>query len=335
MISEKATFAAGCFWGVEVDFRNTPGVHRRPGRLHRRRHRRTRPTRTCARTRRATPRRWRSRSTRERSRTSSWSTLFWNKHDPTQVNRQGWDVGDQYRSAIFTHSTSSEESRPSRRREQQERVHEADRDPDQARADVLRGGGVPPAVPREARAGLVRDPRAGDRDILDREGGVMAERMKPWKERDFPASEEEWRKRLTPEQFEVLRKHGDRARLHRQVRVDQGQRASIAAPACGAKLFDADTKFESGTGWPSFYGADPARRGRVPRGRRVTDAADRGALRALRRASGPRVRRRPAAHRRALLHELLLVGARHRGAVTHPSFVFCKKRTSSLDRIAG
>ncbi len=36
----------------------------------------------------------------------------------------------------------------------------------------------------------------------------MAERMKPHKERDLPASEEEWRKRLTPEQFEVLRNKG-------------------------------------------------------------------------------------------------------------------------------
>lgn len=67
---------------------------------------------------------------------------------------------------------------------------------------------------RGARSGRAAgDGDAGDRGILDREGGVMAERMKPQKERDLPVSEEEWRKRLRPEQFEVLRNKGTEPEL--------------------------------------------------------------------------------------------------------------------------
>jgi peptide-methionine (R)-S-oxide reductase len=68
----------------------------------------------------------------------------------------------------------------------------------------------------------------------------------------MPRTEEEWRRKLTPEQFDVLRNKGtERAFTGRYV---HDKRAGVYRCAgCGAKLFDADTKFESGTGWPSFY----------------------------------------------------------------------------------
>ena len=62
----------------------------------------------------------------------------------------------------------------------------------------------------------------------------------------------EWQKRLTPEQFYVLRKHGtERAGtspLNKEKRA-----GTFACAGCDLPLFDASTKFESGTGWPSFY----------------------------------------------------------------------------------
>jgi peptide-methionine (R)-S-oxide reductase len=64
-------------------------------------------------------------------------------------------------------------------------------------------------------------------------------------------SEEEWREALSPEQYEVLRnKATERPFTGKYVHVkDDGV---YRCAACGAPLFDSDTKFESGTGWPSF-----------------------------------------------------------------------------------
>jgi peptide-methionine (R)-S-oxide reductase len=65
-------------------------------------------------------------------------------------------------------------------------------------------------------------------------------------------SEEEWKKRLSPEAFYVLRKHGtERAGtspLNREKR-----KGTFACAGCDLPLFSSDTKFESGTGWPSFF----------------------------------------------------------------------------------
>ena len=64
-------------------------------------------------------------------------------------------------------------------------------------------------------------------------------------------SDDEWRQILTPEQFTVLREHGTEPRgsspLNREKRDGR-----FRCAGCGKPLFDARTKFESGTGWPSF-----------------------------------------------------------------------------------
>jgi peptide-methionine (R)-S-oxide reductase len=70
--------------------------------------------------------------------------------------------------------------------------------------------------------------------------------------REVEMTEEQWRERLTPEQYEILRRHGtERPFTGEYVQVkDDGM---YHCAGCGAELFSSDTKFESGTGWPSFY----------------------------------------------------------------------------------
>jgi len=69
---------------------------------------------------------------------------------------------------------------------------------------------------------------------------------------DIPKNDEAWRTKLTPEQFHVLRKHGtERAGTSP---LNGEHRAGIFRCAgCGKDLFGSDTKFDSGTGWPSFW----------------------------------------------------------------------------------
>jgi peptide-methionine (R)-S-oxide reductase len=68
-------------------------------------------------------------------------------------------------------------------------------------------------------------------------------------------TEQEWREELTPEQYEVLRNHGTESPFSGEY-VDTKDDGTYRCAACGNELFSSDTKFDSGTGWPSF--TDPA-----------------------------------------------------------------------------
>ena len=70
----------------------------------------------------------------------------------------------------------------------------------------------------------------------------------------FPVekSEAEWRKQLTPQQFDILRKQGTE-RPYTSPLNKEHREGIFACVGCDQKLYSSDTKFESGTGWPSFY----------------------------------------------------------------------------------
>ena len=67
-----------------------------------------------------------------------------------------------------------------------------------------------------------------------------------------PCSEEEWKKALAPEQFEVLRKKGTELAFTGKY-YKHKEKGVYKCAGCGSELFSSETKFDSGTGWPSFW----------------------------------------------------------------------------------
>lgn len=134
MSIETATFGAGCFWGVEYVFERVPGVID------------TEVGYTGGTTEDPTYRDVCSHTTGHAEAVKvgfdpavvtyeQLLEVFWAMHDPTQVDRQGPDVGDQYRSAIFTHS------------DEQRRIAEDSRERAQARFDRPIATEIVPAGP--------------------------------------------------------------------------------------------------------------------------------------------------------------------------------------------
>ena len=120
MTTETVTFGAGCFWGVEYVFERVPGVVS------------TEVGYAGGHTENPTYRDVCSHGTGHAEvlrvgfdpaivSLEQLLGVFWAMHDPTQVNRQGPDVGDQYRSAIFTHSPEQQAAAEASRQRAQER----------------------------------------------------------------------------------------------------------------------------------------------------------------------------------------------------------------------
>jgi peptide-methionine (R)-S-oxide reductase len=76
--------------------------------------------------------------------------------------------------------------------------------------------------------------------------------MKPDEKFTVEKSKEDWQRSLSPEQYRVLREHGTERAFTSPLNVEKRDGMFICA-GCGQPLFASDTKFDSGTGWPSFF----------------------------------------------------------------------------------
>lgn len=189
---------------------------------------------------------------------------FFDEHDPTQVDGQGNDHGTQYRSAIYW--TTPEQEREARAAVEVfgRALAEAGRKPIASElAPVgeffyaeeyhqqylhkvpngycgLRGTGVVCQLP-----GPTADLEV-DLDPADQEAPMADPKLKP-----LATSDEEWRSRLTPAEFEVLRKAGTE-RAFAGAYTDVEDPGLYRCMACGNPLYRSEAKYHSGSGWPSF-----------------------------------------------------------------------------------
>lgn len=183
--------------------------------------------------------------------------VFWTIHNPTTLNRQGPDVGTQYRSVIFTQDAEQQTIA----QEHIRRLTEAKKwkgrpivtqvvpvqgntfwKAEEYHQDYLAKKGLTschlPDVPETVDDVLDLAPPKADA------GAAKVEKI--------VKSDDEWRKVLTDEQYRILREKGtERAFTGKYWNTkDPG---SYVCAACGAELFKSDNKFDSGCGWPSFY----------------------------------------------------------------------------------
>ena len=89
-------------------------------------------------------------------------------------------------------------------------------------------------------------------DSLPTDSAIAVDSTKATKRYEIMKTEEEWKQTLTPEQFRVLRKHGTERAFTSPLDKEYNKGAYNCA-GCDVPLFTSDTKFNSRTGWPSFF----------------------------------------------------------------------------------
>lgn len=235
---EKATFACGCFWGVEEFFRKVPGVmETQVGYTGG-----SRPA-TYEQVGEGNTGHAESVELKFDPRKVTYGELlefFFKMHDPTTLNAQGNDEGSQYRSAIFTHG-------PEQMMIAKEMKTRVDRS----------GAWKKPVTTEIAEAGpfyraeeyhqkyLIKNPGGYDNHFL-RDLDFDGAQRPSWKK-----SAAELKKRLTPLQFDVTQRDGTEPPYKNEY-WDNHEPGIYVDIVSGEPLFGSLDKYDSRTGWPSF-----------------------------------------------------------------------------------
>jgi peptide methionine sulfoxide reductase msrA/msrB len=249
---EQATFGGGCFWCTEAVFERLEGVYSvvsgfSGGSV---------PNPTYKQVLTGLTGHAEVVQITYNSRVISYPELlevFWKTHDPTTLNRQGPDVGTQYRSVIFYHNPRQQQLATELRNKLNESgafdapiVTEIS--PFQAfyPAELYHQGyydknGQQPYCRTVIRPKMSKFEKVF-KDKLKSEGVIKKIRK----------TDAEWRAQLTPEQYKVTRKKYTERAFTGEL-LHNKEAGTYKCVACGLPLYDSATKYESGCGWPSFW----------------------------------------------------------------------------------
>lgn len=174
--------------------------------------------------------------------------IYFASHNPTTLNRQGPDIGTQYRSAIFTANEEQEAAALAKIRQ----INESGIYRTPVVTQVLPEQTFYPA--EEYHQKYLAKRGKSKCSIFDNKETDKAEKDK---------TDHEWRELLTPEQYRILREKGTEKPFSGSLlHIDED--GIFVCGACGNPIFISDSKFDSGSGWPSFDEAIPGSVSLVP-----------------------------------------------------------------------
>jgi peptide methionine sulfoxide reductase msrA/msrB len=233
---EKAAFSAGCFWGVEQEFRKTPGVIATAAGFCGGHTENPSYKEVCA----GDTGHAETVELEYDPKKISYQELldlFWSLHDPTTLNRQGPDEGEQYRSVIFYFNDAQKKAALA------------------SKAALEKSGELSaPVVTEIVEAKNFYKAEEYHQQYVEKGGHASCHYRRP---RAMPKptytkpAESELQKKLTAEQFHVTQQCGTEPPFHNAY-WDNHKPGIYVDVVTGEPLFSSLDKFDSGTGWPSF-----------------------------------------------------------------------------------